>query len=37
MGAYHRLEAGDVQVTVVTRQRAGWLTEASFIVEPPAA
>jgi hypothetical protein len=37
MGAYHRLEAGDVRLTVVTRQRAGRLTEASFIVEPPAA
>ena len=37
MGAYHRLEAGDVRLTVVTHQRASWLTEVSFIVEPPAA
>lgn len=37
MGDYHRLEAGDVRLTVVTRQRAGWLTEVSFVVEPPAA
>jgi hypothetical protein len=36
MGAYHRLEAGGMRLTVVTRQRAGHLTEASFIVEPPA-
>ena len=33
MGAYHRLEAGDVRLTVITHQRAGWLTEASFVVE----
>lgn len=36
MGAYHRLQSGEVRVTVVTRQRAG-LTEASFVVEPPPA
>src|SRR5262249_41070616 len=35
MGDYHRVEAGDVRVTIVTRRRAG-LTEASFLVEPPA-
>jgi hypothetical protein len=33
MGAYHRLEAGDVQVTVIAHPRAERLTEASFVVE----
>jgi hypothetical protein len=33
MGAFHRLEAEDIRVTIVTRQRGEWLTEASFIVE----
>jgi hypothetical protein len=33
LGAYHRLEAGDVQVTVIAHRRGEWLTEASFVVD----
>jgi hypothetical protein len=33
LGAYHRLEAGDVQVTVIAHKRWERLTEASFVVE----
>lgn len=36
MGAYHQLEADNVRLTIVTHQRAGWITEASFIVESTA-
>jgi hypothetical protein len=37
LGAYHRLEAGDVQVTVIAHKRGEWLTVASFAVERDAA
>ena len=30
---WFRLEAGDVQVTVIAHKRGEWLTEASFLVE----
>ena len=33
MGAYHRLESGDVRVTVIAHKRGEWLTVASFAVE----
>ena len=33
LGAYHRLESGDVQVTVIAHKRGEWLTVASFAVE----
>jgi hypothetical protein len=36
MGAFHRLEADGVRVTVVAHKR-GWLTEASLVVERDAA
>ena len=37
LGAYHRLEAGDVHVTVIAHKRGEWLTVASFAVERGAA
>jgi hypothetical protein len=34
MGDYHLLEDDRVRLTVITRERAGRVTEASFVVEP---
>lgn len=35
MGEAHRLESEDVRLTVLTRSRGPFLTEARLIVEPP--